>query len=135
MITREADYAIRTVVHLAGLEEGASVSCSEVARWADVPYRFLRKIVSKLVTSGIVKSRRGRRGGLVLERPAGEISLLDVIRAVDPRGVTLNTCLGEFDACSRQKVCRTHTRLAQVQQLIDGRLSDITVDKLVHNGG
>lgn len=131
MITREADYAIRTVVHLASLGEGASVSCSEVARRAVVPYRFLRKIVSKLVASGIVKSRRGRRGGLALDRPAGEVSLLDIIRAVDPRGVTLNTCLGEEEACDLQLACRTHSRLASVQQLIERHLSDVTVDELV----
>lgn len=130
MITREADYAIRTVVHLASLGVGVSESCSEVARCAAVPYRFLRKIVSKLVSSGIVESRRGRRGGLVLGRPAGEVSLLDIIRAVDPRGVTLNTCLSEEDACGLRKSCRTRTRLASVQHLIDGQLSGITVEEL-----
>ena len=50
-----------------------------------IPYRFLRKIVQRLVTAGIVVARRGKRGGIALAEPNASLSLLDVLRAADPR--------------------------------------------------
>jgi Rrf2 family protein len=131
MMTREADYAMRAVVFLASVGGADACSCADVAHQAEIPYRFLRKIVSKLVSAGILQSQRGRRGGLTLQRPADGISLLDVIRAVDPNAATLNTCMAAAGACSRQGTCRTRSRLVSVQEVIDRHLADISMDKLI----
>ena len=130
MITREADYAIRAVASLASLEPGQSVSCAQLAEQTDVPYRFLRKIVRKLAGADIVESRRGRAGGLKLSRKPKQLSLLDVICAIDARGTKLNVCFDATLECGREATCRTHQKLKPVQRELERRLAAITFDDL-----
>jgi Rrf2 family protein len=131
MITREADYAIRAVLHLAREYDSEQfISTSDLATAMDIPYRFLRKIVKKLVTGNLVHSQRGKRGGLRLTSEPDQISLLSVMRAIDPNGARLNTCLTENPLCPRNTFCTVHRELMIIQKDIDLRLADITMDKL-----
>ncbi|UFU06054.1 RrF2 family transcriptional regulator [Ruania halotolerans] len=81
-ISAKADYAVRAAAELAGGEE-APMPAEALARAAGVPHRFLEGILSDLRRDGIVTSRRGAGGGHQLARPAEEVTLADVIRAVD----------------------------------------------------
>jgi Rrf2 family transcriptional regulator, iron-sulfur cluster assembly transcription factor len=132
MITREADYALRVALCLtAAQREGQeSASCAEVAGRMDVPYRFLRKIVKRMVAAGLIRSARGKGGGLRLAREPHRITLLDVVRAIGPTGVTLNRCLTRPGACSRSGKCRAHAALSRIQQVVDRQLASLTMDNL-----
>jgi Rrf2 family protein len=129
MITREVDYAIRAVVGLAGAN-GKGLSTAELARDMDIPYPFLRRIVLKLSIGGLVASARGRSGGLRLRRQPSTLSLLDVVRVMDPLGVTLNACLADETVCRRSHRCGVHAALAKAQHLLDNRLARVTVARL-----
>ena len=129
MITREADYAIRAVLELASSTAGRSAT--ELARSTQVPYPFLRRVLGKLTAAHLVKSLRGRNGGVKLARPAGEISLLDVAQAIDPATVTLNDCLHPGSVCSRLQRCAVHGALDRVQQELWQALAIITFDSFV----
>lgn len=131
MITREADYAIRAVTTLAALETGQSVSCAQLAEETDVPYRFLRKIVRKLAGAGIVESRRGRAGGIRLSKKPKQLSLLDVICAIDARGTKLNVCFDLTLGCARATTCRTHQKLKHVQRNLEQQLAAITLESII----
>ena len=131
MITREADYAIRTIAYLASQDPDESVSCTELAQKTDVPYRFLRKIVNKLNAADLIRSVRGRSGGICLQKPAKKISVLEVINAVDPKGVLFNACLGDEPGCDRHRSCMQHKKLRTLQHEINRRLSEITANQLV----
>ena len=74
-VSRRTDYAIRMLLELAR-SDGAPISVRSLAESQDVPYAFARGIQRELVAAGLVESRRGAHGGIVLARPAERISLL-----------------------------------------------------------
>ncbi len=131
MITKEADYAIRTVLFLSSNEDEELRSTAEMAEQMFIPYRFLRKIVRKLAAAGIVKSIRGKGGGIVLVRPKETISLLEILELFDPKSVRLNSCHVKDADCPRIDVCTMHSQMAKVQQLTNSQLAEITFDKLI----
>jgi Rrf2 family protein len=133
MITREADYAIRIVARLAGDAERSPLSSTVLADDTGVPYRFLRKIVRRLVATGIVTSVRGRDGGLLLGRKPAQISLLDAIAAVDARGAYLNLCLQAKSPCERRTGCRAYRALHRIQTSLTRELAGVTFDELTHH--
>jgi Rrf2 family protein len=81
-VSAKADYAIRAAVELAAAGDGA-VKGERIAQAQEIPPNFLENILSDLRNAGIVASRRGSDGGYWLARPAAEVTLADVIRAVD----------------------------------------------------
>ncbi|HEV2997711.1 MAG TPA: Rrf2 family transcriptional regulator [Solirubrobacteraceae bacterium] len=82
-MTAKADYAVRAVVELAAGGQGAPRKVDEVARAQGIPLSFLENILTQLRTAGIVRSQRGPDGGYWLARPAKELTLAEVIRAVE----------------------------------------------------
>lgn len=131
MITRETDYAIRALLRLAQQGDGQVVSTTVLAEDMEIPYRFLRRIVLKLGARDLVQSMRGKQGGLRLARPAEDVTLLDIVEAMDPESITLNICLGEENACPRLERCVVHDELADIQQELHTRLSVVTLATLV----
>ena len=93
-ITRQADYAVRAVHYLAQLEPDKRAATSQIAQEQRIPPSFLAKIVSQLSVAGLLQTSRGARGGVSLARPAEEISLLDVVEAIDGP-ILPNECVGD----------------------------------------
>ncbi|MHC4871466.1 MAG: RrF2 family transcriptional regulator [Planctomycetota bacterium] len=132
MITREADYSLRVVLHLSECQtRGERCSVAELSSILDIPRHFLRTIVRKLVKENILISFKGNQGGVELARPSSEITMLDVLRAISANSCLLNTCLGENSSCSRMKKCQIHSSLTKMQKILDGKMSEITFDQLV----
>ena len=82
-VSAKADYAIRASAELAAIQGGAVMRAERISDSQDIPIKFLETILLELKHAGIVRSQRGAEGGYALARPAAEISLADVIRAVD----------------------------------------------------
>ncbi|MFI8892421.1 RrF2 family transcriptional regulator [Streptomyces paradoxus] len=82
-ISARADYAVRAVVELAVRQGEGPVKAETVATAQDIPHKFLEGILGDLRRGGVVDSRRGGGGGYRLAREAAEITVADVIRAVD----------------------------------------------------
>jgi Rrf2 family protein len=82
-VTAKADYAVRAVVELAAGGQGTPRKVDEVARAQGIPLSFLENILTQLRSAGIVRSQRGPEGGYWLARPAEELNLAQVIRAVE----------------------------------------------------
>jgi Rrf2 family protein len=82
-VTAKADYAVRAVVELAESSQQAPRKVDEVAQAQGIPVSFLENILTQLRSTGIVRSQRGPEGGYWLAQPAAEVSLADVIRAVE----------------------------------------------------
>ena len=102
-ITRQADYAVRAVLYLARSGE-QRVATNMIAEEQRIPPSFLAKIVSQLSIAGLLHTSRGARGGVMLAREAKEISLLEVIEAIDGP-IQLNECVGENSTCSFDDNC------------------------------
>jgi Rrf2 family protein len=82
-VSAKADYALRAMAELAAAEPGVPVKGERLAAAQDIPQKFLEAILTELRHDGLVASQRGAEGGYRLAKPAGEISLADVIRAVE----------------------------------------------------
>jgi Rrf2 family protein len=114
-ITRQADYAVRAVLHLANLANGDRSPTRRIASEEHIPPSFLAKIVSQLSVAGVVQTSRGARGGVSLSREASEISLLDVVEAIDGP-ITLNECVEDPDACPFGEDCPVHQIWCEAQK-------------------
>ncbi len=82
-VTAKADYAVRAVVELAGSSQDAPRKVDEVAQAQHIPVSFLENILTQLRSSGLVRSQRGPEGGYWLAKPADEVNLAQIIRAVE----------------------------------------------------
>ncbi len=82
-VSAKVDYAVRAAVELASVKEGEVVKGDVIAEKQDIPLKFLENILGELKHSGIVASRRGAHGGYWLGKPAEEITLADIVRAVE----------------------------------------------------
>jgi Rrf2 family protein len=83
-ITAKADYAVRAAVELAAAQpDGAPVKGEHLAKSQGIPQNFLENILTELRRAGIVRTRRGADGGYQLARPAREVTVADVLRAVE----------------------------------------------------
>ncbi len=82
-VTAKADYAVRAAVELAASDSDVPRKVDEVAQAQGIPLSFLENILTQLRSAGIVRSQRGPEGGYWLAQPADEVTLADVIRAVE----------------------------------------------------
>src|SRR5215207_3023908 len=82
-ISAKVDYAVRAAIELAGAGEDQLTKADAIARAQEIPPKFLENILGDLRQGGLVRSQRGAEGGYRLARPAGEITLADIIRAVE----------------------------------------------------
>lgn len=82
-LSRTVAYAVQATLQLAKNSSAAPIPCSRIASAGNMPERFLLQILRNLVTHGIMRSTRGVEGGYTLTRPADEISLLEVIEAIE----------------------------------------------------
>lgn len=114
-LTRAGDYGIQGMLHLASLPQGKEALIGDIARARDLPVSFLAKIFQNLSKAGLIHSHRGAKGGVVLSRPPGEISVLDIIEGIEGK-VYLNRCLAGDESCKRQNVCPMHFVLLQAQR-------------------
>jgi Rrf2 family protein len=114
-LTRGGEYGIRGVLYLAQQDDGRVSMLSAIAKTQDVPPRFLAKIFQALAKAGVVKSHRGAKGGFSLARPASEITVRDVIEAVEGP-VLLNVCLAGPGECTRDQICPMHSMWSEAQE-------------------
>ncbi len=117
-ITRQADYAVRAVLYLAQLGPDRRAATSQIAQEQQIPPSFLAKIVSQLSVAGLLQTSRGARGGVSLARSPDQISLLEVVEAIDGP-IFLNECVANGvcnfgDACPMRSVwCDAQSELVQ----------------------
>jgi Rrf2 family protein len=128
-ISRRTDYGVRVILDLATLPRDSRTSTQEIADRQNIPTPFLAKIISQLSLAGLVTTFRGAGGGVILARPAAEISLLQVIEALEGP-IRLNRCVIEPDACPRNEHCPVHHVWAKAQTDLTSLLDDTTFETL-----
>ncbi len=128
-LTRAADYAIRVMVHMAGMPPGSRASRAELADAAECPHQFLSKVLQSLTRAGLVISHRGNTGGFELPQIHRGASLLEVVEAIEGP-VRLNLCLTSDHACPRQSWCPSHTVWIDAQKAMAGVLQNVTIAAL-----
>jgi Rrf2 family protein len=132
MITKKTEYAIRAVWELAQ-GNGNLKTAGQVAEAQEIPPKYLPQIVAELVQAGLLVSSRGYRGGLRLNRERGEITLLDIIEAIQGR-LDLFECQQADVSCQHLPECQLRCLYNRAQQAMEGifketRLKDIQLGK------
>jgi Rrf2 family protein len=128
-LTRAADYAVRVMIHLAGLPPETRASRTELAEAADCPDQFLSKVLQSLTRAGLIVSHRGNTGGFVLPAAQRNASVLEIVEAIEGP-IRLNMCLISEAACERSTWCPAHSVWAEAQAAMTSVLRKATISSL-----
>lgn len=129
-LSKVSDYAVRAVVNMAMQENTGLVTIKQIAEDEDIPTSFLAKVIQSLVSAGIVKGYRGRSGGLSLSRKADDITMKDIIEAVNGP-ILMTRCLVEHRKCHGNNHCAVHLVLEETQEVLVKILNRYSVADLV----
>ncbi len=127
VLTRAGDYGIYGVIYLAKQPKGKIVSLSEVSKAEDIPEKFLAKIFQTLTRSGLIRSHRGARGGFSLGRPAHQITVKELLEAIQGP-ICFARCLSELEDCERKEICKLREVMQKAQ---DNTIKILTQKTLV----
>ena len=125
-LNQATDYAFRMVLYLASLPEGTKITGAALAEKQNIPERFLLKIMRSLTKAGIMKSYRGVEGGFALQRAPKDITLFDIIDAVEGQ-TELQRCLHDIGSCG---MCSIYAAFADIQRDLAARLKSIDFETL-----
>ena len=120
-ITRQADYAVRAVLHLARTGNAERAATSMIAKEQNIPPSFLAKIISQLSIAGLLHTSRGARGGVTLAREPKDITLLEVVEAIDGP-IQLNECVANDGICTFEENCPIRPVWCDAQDQLVNRL-------------
>lgn len=129
-ITRQADYAVRAVLHLARMGNTERAATSTVAKEQNIPPSFLAKIISQLSIAGLLHTSRGARGGVTLAREPKDITLLEVVEAIDGP-IQLNECVGNDGICTFEEDCPIRPVWCNAQEELVHRLKSTNFAQLL----
>jgi Rrf2 family protein len=130
VLSQTAEYALRAVVAL-GSSRGGPMTTQQIAAQTRVPAGYLSKVLQALARAGLVEGQRGSGGGFVLARPAREITVLDVINAVDPLQRIERCPLGRPD--HEHRMCALHRRLDLGIAMMEQVYGQTTIDELLND--
>lgn len=129
MLSKTAEYALRTVACLAG-DAGQAASADVLCEQTKVPRRYLHKVLQDLVRAELVRSRSGPGGGYSLARSAEEITILDVVNAVAPLERIRHCPLG---LPSHTSLCPLHKELDKAYAATETAFSRVTIAQLLRS--
>ena len=128
MFSQTVEYALRAIVHLASNSPNGQTT-EEIAKATRVPQAYLSKVLQGLVQSGVVKSQRGVGGGMSLVKKPAELTILEVVNAVDPIQ-RINTCpLGL--AAHGVRLCPLHRRVDNALALVEDAFRGTTLQEVI----
>lgn len=128
MISRTAEYALRAIVCLAD-QEGRPLTTQQIAELTQVPAGYLSKVLQALGRGELVVSQRGLHGGFTLGRSSAEISVLDVVNAVDPIERIRKCPLGV--KAHSGSLCPLHRRLDSAMEMVERAFAETTIAELL----
>jgi Rrf2 family protein len=131
-IGRHTDYAARLVLHLASLAENKLVTIAQVAEERMLPVAFVRRLIGPLSSAGILTTVVGAGGGIRLGRPASEITLLDLVNAMEG-GIAMNHCVDSLQSCPLANRCPVQGAWASATRTLEENLSSVTFETLAHD--
>lgn len=113
--SRTTDYGLRAALEVARAPKGTLVTRHAIARATDAPASVLAQSLAGLVRAGVLDGQAGPRGGYSLARPADDVTIYDIVKAIDGEE-TEQRCVLREGACSWEGLCPFHTFLAQAQE-------------------
>ena len=128
-LSKKADYALIAMRHLALRADAGSASAREIAEQFDIPVELLAKVLQRLVRQRLLVSQQGTRGGYVLARAARQISVADVIQAIDGP-VAVTACASDTESCDQFDKCNIRDPLWRIKDRILTALAACSIEEL-----
>ena len=128
MFSQTVEYALRAAVYLAS-RHGEPATTEEVARKTQVPVAYLAKILQELVRKGLVRSQRGVGGGVALAKTPEELTILEVVNAVEPIQ-RIKTCPLKLSTHGT-RLCPLHRRVDNALAAVEAAFGDTTLAELL----
>ncbi len=129
-ITNQADYALRAMLYLARLGYGKRAPSNVIAEEMNMSRIFLSRINTQLVNARLISTWRGARGGVALTRPASEISVYEVLTAVDGP-IRLVGCIEDPDCCPFSGTCPLHKFWIRTEEVLVNQLKSTSLQDLI----
>lgn len=129
-LTRQTEYAIRALIELASAPRDSLLQSRAIAEKHELPEKFLNKTIQLLVKAGLVETRRGTQGGIKLAVKPEDITIADVIGAIEGK-VAINPCLNENFFCKHRPICRVRGILERAQDAMIEELRKESLADLV----
>jgi Rrf2 family protein len=133
IFSTKAEYGVRVMAHLAGTDASRPVSLGTIAEAEGLPLAYLEHLVQRLRRQGLVESRRGAHGGYTLSRPAADITMAEIVEALEGNLAPIE-CITPEGLCHREVTgeapCPTKLLWTRVQGSIVRTLNDMTLQDL-----
>ena len=130
LYSRSVEYALRALTYLAHQPKGRQKLVRHIARSERLPAFFLAKTLQQLARHGVLRSVKGPTGGFSLDRPAGKITMMEVIEVLDGTD-TYDRCIVGLQECNDQALCPLHDSFQPLRERLKRYLSRTTVAQLV----
>ena len=129
-ITNQADYALRAMLYLARLGFGKRAPSNVIAEEMNMSRIFLSRINTQLVNARLISTCRGARGGVALTRPPAEISVYEVLTAVEGP-IRLAGCIDDPDCCPFSDTCPLHKFWIRTEEVLTNQLKSTSLQDLI----
>lgn len=135
-LSRRVEYGLMAVQHIAHKPPGDITTAREIAKTYDIPYELVAKVLQKLSRAGIAISIQGVNGGYTLAKPAEEIPVIAILRAIEGSEPALVPCVetgGEevHTSCEFEKMCEIKTPMMKIQSRLVNMFSTMRVSEIM----
>lgn len=131
-LSKSCELAVQAVLYLAGQKGDDFVSIKQISAEKDIPFHFLGKILQKLTQQNLLDSHKGPRGGVRLARPAHQITIYEIVEAIDGLD-RFNRCVIGLPDCGGDKPCELHEQWSEIRNGVIEMFKNMTISQLVHH--
>ena len=132
IVKQNTDYALRAMIYLAGEYGQNAVSVRVLSETGDISYQFACKIFQQLQGAKLVKSTMGPKGGYSLAKAPSQISLLEVLSAMQGMPC-VNSCILGTKGCQRKPKCAASMKMQELQNYMEKFLAGVTLDEFLES--
>lgn len=129
IFSKKCELGIQAVLFLSIKKEKRIYKADEISSELKVPKEFVSKVLQILTDSGIIGSKKGKKGGFYLAKSPANIKLIDIVEAIDGLGV-FNSCVLGFAGCGSEKPCPVHDKWGKLRDEAYKMLSEETLEQL-----
>ncbi len=129
LFTKETDYAVRALLVLAK-DKDSFLSARRISKVQNIPYYFLRRILSKLIKHNLVESREGSGGGFKIVKDPAWVGIKDLIK-IFQGNIQLTECVFRKRLCQNRKNCVLRKEIKRIEEIVDKEFKGITLAKLL----